>query len=193
MGEIAAWIAPIATTIAACVTAANLGSRITGWGFVIFTVGSVAWTLYGLATGQPNLLWQNVLLTLVNLFGVWRWLIRRASIEDWTQAVAERSEALPGPTFIPMTTLTGASVVGRDGVGLGTVVDAMVDCENGRMGGLVVSSGAGAGANSALHLLPWRNLVTEDERILTDLSERQFAALEVADPSAFPTPPFARR
>ncbi len=43
MESIATWLAPIATTIAALMTASNLGTRITGWGFVVFTVGSLAW------------------------------------------------------------------------------------------------------------------------------------------------------
>ena len=31
------WVAPIATIIAALMTASNLGSRITGAGFIVFT------------------------------------------------------------------------------------------------------------------------------------------------------------
>jgi hypothetical protein len=42
MNDIAAWIAPAATVIAAVMTAANLGARITDWGFVVFTVGSTS-------------------------------------------------------------------------------------------------------------------------------------------------------
>src|SRR6201999_4586061 len=59
--EIAEWVAPIATMIAALMTASNLGPRVTGWGFVVFTIGAIAWALIGLTTGQSNLLWQNVL------------------------------------------------------------------------------------------------------------------------------------
>lgn len=81
MSDIATWVAPVATTIAAIIVAANLGSWITGWGFMAFCVGSVAWMAVGALTDQPGLLWQNVLLTLVNLFGVWRWLGMRARYE----------------------------------------------------------------------------------------------------------------
>ena len=42
MESIATWVAPIATTIAALMTASNLGSRITGYGFIVFTIGSLA-------------------------------------------------------------------------------------------------------------------------------------------------------
>jgi hypothetical protein len=62
MESIATWLAPIATTIAALMTASNLGTRITGWGFVVFTIGSLAWLALGIATGQSNLLWQNIIL-----------------------------------------------------------------------------------------------------------------------------------
>ena len=43
-----------ATTIAALMTASNLGSRITGYGFIVFTLGSIAWLTLGIATGQAN-------------------------------------------------------------------------------------------------------------------------------------------
>ena len=45
MESIAGWVAPVATTIAALMTASNLGSRITGYGFIVFTVGyaSIGW------------------------------------------------------------------------------------------------------------------------------------------------------
>lgn len=36
---VAAWVAPVATMIAAVMTAANLGARVTGWGFVVFVIG----------------------------------------------------------------------------------------------------------------------------------------------------------
>ena len=37
------WLAAGATMIAALMTAANLGARITGWGFAMFALGSGAW------------------------------------------------------------------------------------------------------------------------------------------------------
>ena len=92
MEQIATWVAPIATTIAALMTASNLGSRITGFGFVVFTVGSLAWLTLGIATDQPNLLWQNIILTLLNLFGIWRWLGRQAKFEEGAEHAAAASE-----------------------------------------------------------------------------------------------------
>ena len=41
MAETISWIATIATVIAAFMTAANLGTRITGSGFCVFLVGSL--------------------------------------------------------------------------------------------------------------------------------------------------------
>ena len=42
MADSISWVATIATIIAASMTAANLGSRITGYGFAVFLVGSLA-------------------------------------------------------------------------------------------------------------------------------------------------------
>ena len=78
MEEIAGWIAPIATMLAAMMTAANLGARMTGWGFIVFTIGSVGWLVVANGSGQQNLLWTNAFLTLVNAVGIWRYLLRPA-------------------------------------------------------------------------------------------------------------------
>ena len=52
MADIISWVATIATIIAASMTAANLGARITGYGFCLFLVGSLAWLATGLITHQ---------------------------------------------------------------------------------------------------------------------------------------------
>jgi len=186
MGEIAGWFAPIATMIAACVTAANLGARVTGWGFVIFTFGSIAWTAYGYSTDQPNLLWQNLALTAVNLVGVWRWLIRQARFDDWARAAAEKSRAHPSPTLFPISSLVSASVTGGDGAALGTTVDAMATCDEGRIAYLVVSAGAVGALGTSLHVLPWERTRVTPGAVETDLSEETFARLELADAAQWP-------
>jgi len=84
MLDAAGWIAPAATMIAAIMTAANLGARVTGWGFAVFAVGALAWITVGAATGQQNLLWSNAFLLLVDLVGIWRWLGRRARDDSAT-------------------------------------------------------------------------------------------------------------
>ncbi len=88
MEYIANWVAPIATTIAAVMVAANLGARLTGFGFVAFSIGSVAWIIIGLATGQNNLVWQNGGLLAVNALGIWRWLGLRARYDKGAAAAA---------------------------------------------------------------------------------------------------------
>ena len=47
---LATWLAPAATMVAAMMTAANPGARVTGWGFVVFTVGSICWSFIGIST-----------------------------------------------------------------------------------------------------------------------------------------------
>ena len=41
MISLVGWLATIATMIAAMMTASNLGARVTGWGFVVFSISSV--------------------------------------------------------------------------------------------------------------------------------------------------------
>ncbi len=50
MADFIPWVATVATIIAASMTAANLGTRITGYGFAVFLVGSLAWLAAGLMT-----------------------------------------------------------------------------------------------------------------------------------------------
>ena len=92
MEQIANWVAPVATTLAAIMVAANLGARLTGFGFVAFSIGSVAWIAIGVATGQNNLVWQNAVLLAVNALGIWRWLGLRARY-DKGAAAATRATA----------------------------------------------------------------------------------------------------
>ena len=97
MSDIAAWAAPAATMLAAMMTAANLGARLTGAGFVVFTAGSLLWLYIGISNGQTGLLVTNGFLTLVNLVGVWRWLGRQWKYEDGAQSAIDISQKRPGP------------------------------------------------------------------------------------------------
>ena len=36
-------------------------------------------------TDQPALMWTNVVLTRLNMFGIWRWLGRQAKVEEGAQ------------------------------------------------------------------------------------------------------------
>ncbi len=150
MAEIAGWIAPAATMIAAMMTAANLGARLTGWGFVVFTVGSVAWSIVGLSSGQQNLIVANGFLTLVNAVGIWRWLGRQARHEDGGEKAARSSARAHAPTLFSAGALVGAPVKGRDGASLGQVVDAMLRSDGGGLAYLVMAEGGVAGVGERL-------------------------------------------
>src|SRR4051794_15407831 len=112
MADTISWIATIATIVAASMTAANLGARITGYGFAVFLVGSLAWLATGLMTDQPALTWTNAVLTMLNIFGVWRWLGRQARVEEGARAASEASEVTPGEALFPISLLSRAAVRG---------------------------------------------------------------------------------
>ena len=111
----AGWVAPIATAVAAIMTAVNLGARVTGWGFVVFLIGSLAWCAVGASTGQTNLLLTNGFLSLVNLIGIWRWLGRQARYEKGGAEAAEASVELPVPDMRTSSSLIGTPVSDRSG------------------------------------------------------------------------------
>ncbi len=178
MESIASWVAPIATTIAALMTASNLGSRITGYGFIVFTVGSLAWLTLGITTDQPNLLWQNLVLTGLNLFGIWRWLGRQARIEDGGLAAQQVSERMPSETLFPASLLTKAKLVGAGGEELGGCVDAMLGCRSGHPAYLAVAEGGVAGVGETLRRVEWREVHIEDDRIVAPLNRAEFERLD---------------
>ena len=177
MAENISWIATVATIIAASMTAANLGSRITGFGFCVFLVGSLAWLATGLMTGQPALMWTNVVLTVLNIFGIWRWLGRKTKVEEGARAASEASEETPGETLFPISLLARAPVMAVE-TELGQCVDAMAGCSSGRLGYVVVSQGGVAGVGETFRRLPWASATVEDDRVMTKLGADQFQRLE---------------
>ena len=68
--------------IAAIMVAANQGTRITGIGFVVFSVSSVIWIGTSVLSGNSPLAVQNVVLLGINLFGVYRYLWSGAQSEE---------------------------------------------------------------------------------------------------------------
>jgi len=76
--ETVGWIATGLTIVAATLVAADLGRRITGWAFVVFTLGSAAWIVSAHLDGDAPLGLTNIILAGINAFGVWRWLVRKA-------------------------------------------------------------------------------------------------------------------
>jgi hypothetical protein len=170
------WIATIATIAAASMTAANLGSRITGYGFLVFTIGALCWIAVGAMTHQPALLWTNVVLIFLDIFGVWRWLRRQAEVEEGARVASEASGQSPGEALFPVSLLTRAIVQSSDGE-IGHCVDAMAGCESGRLSYVVVSEGGLAGVGERFRRLPWSYGRVEGEKLQATLDPGQFEAL----------------
>jgi len=166
MSESISWIATVATIIAASMTAANLGARITGYGFCVFLLGSLAWLATGIMTGQPALVWTNVVLTVLNVFGIWRWLGRQARIEDGASTAADASVRQRGENLFPVSLLLKAPVEDRSGNPLGTCVDAMAGCASGGLRYVVASQGGIAGVGETLHRLPWEQAIIDDGKLI---------------------------
>ncbi len=177
MDQFVSWVATGATIFAACLTASNLGSRITGYGFIVFTIGSIAWFVLGWLTDQPALIYTNAVMTLLNLFGVYRWLGRQAKVEDGAAKAAEKSAAMPTETLFPASSLSNVSVLSRDGEPLGTTVDAMIGCGSGRLTYLVVAQGGVAGIGEVFRRVDWQYAGVHDGAIRTRFDEDAFARL----------------
>jgi hypothetical protein len=170
MSDSISWMATVATIIAASMTAANMGSRITGYGFVVFTVGAVFWIAVGLSTDQPALLWTNIVLLILDLFGVWRWLGRQTRIEEGSERGAQDSRVEPGEDLFPVSLLTKATVAASDGKEFGNCVDAMAGCSSGRIAYLVFSEGGVAGVGETLKRIDWSECRVSDERVEARIS-----------------------
>ena len=75
MADILGYFAMLTGAFAAVTISADISRRATGWAFVVFTLSSVSWIVNGALKGEPPLVIQNVIMTAINVFGVWRWLI----------------------------------------------------------------------------------------------------------------------
>jgi hypothetical protein len=186
MFAVAGWVAPAATMIAAIMTAANLGSRVTGWGFAVFALGALAWIIIAAGTGQQNLLWSNAFLLLVDLIGIWRWLGRRARYEAGAEAAAARSAVAPVPTLFAMTKLAGMGVWDEQGNTIGTTVDAMAASDSGAIAYLVVREGGLAGVGERLHAVGWHEVALKGEQLLSRLPADVLARRPSLTPGRWP-------
>jgi hypothetical protein len=171
MADTISWFATIATIIAASMTAANLGTRTTGYGFCVFLVGSLAWLAAGLMTGQMALVWTNVVLTILNIFGIWRWLGRQARIEEGASVGAEASQRAAGESLFPVSLLLRAPVDDGRGNVLGGCVDAMAECESGKLRYVVASQGGVGGVGETLRRIPWSMTRMDSERLIVDVHD----------------------
>ncbi len=186
MEDIAGWVAPIATMIAAMMTAANLGPRVTGWGFVVFTVGSIAWSIVAIVTGQANLLWANGFLTIVNIVGIWRWLGREAKFDDGAKAAQSDSKRPAVATLFPVTSIVGRPFIGKGGTVIGHGVGAMAACADGRIAYVVMREGGVGGMGERLHALAWEDVEVRDSGLVVSLDAEALAALPEVDPKEWP-------
>ena len=74
------WYGAIAGALAALIVSLDLGRRWTGGGFVIFVSSSIALILWGFLSREAKGIGvQNIALLLINLIGVYRYLIRRTA------------------------------------------------------------------------------------------------------------------
>lgn len=186
IADIAGWVAPVATAIAAIMTAANLGARVTGWGFVVFLIGSLAWSAVGATTGQTNLLLTNGFLTLVNLLGVWRWLGRQARYEKGGEAAAAASAARAAPDLRTLSSLIGAEVIDCDGDRVGEAIEALLECDGGRLDHIVIRSGGIGGVGEKLSAVACRDVLIRQDGVTLTLAKARFDALPEWVPEAGP-------
>lgn len=185
MAETISWAATIATIVAAFMTASNLGSRVTGYGFAVFTVGALCWIAVGVLTNQPALMWTNVVLTALDIFGVWRWLGRQAGVEEGGRAASEASELTPGEALFPVSLLTRAPVR-CEGEEVGHCIDAMAGSRTGKLDYLVVSEGGVAGVGERLRRLPWAAAHIDAETVVAHVGAADFGQLNVLQRDEWP-------
>ena len=183
------WIAVAATIVAALITAANLGARVTGSGFVMYTLASAIWIATGVMNGfEPlSVVVMHGVLVFINLFGVWRWLGRERRYEDSRDHAHKRSQWARVPTLFSAGSMIGSSVAGRGKDELGTVVDAMFNSEEKQIAYVVISEGGVAGAGETLRAVPPEHLKFEDGNIVCDLPEHDWRALPPIKNDKWPT------
>jgi len=67
-----------AAVLAALLVALDLGRAVTGWAFVLFVASSIALIAWGfLQQNSEGIGWQNIGMLLINITGVYRYLIRK--------------------------------------------------------------------------------------------------------------------
>jgi len=72
------WYGAVAGAIAALLVSLDLGRRWTGIAFVIFVTSSIALIAWGfLKPDAEGIGTQNIVLLVINLIGVYRYLIRK--------------------------------------------------------------------------------------------------------------------
>lgn len=88
------WIAAVGTMLAAGLVAADLGRRVTGWGFVLFCAVAITWIVSGMTTGAIPIAAMNGVLLLINAWGVWQYLLspKNKKVMERIEPVKQRIE-----------------------------------------------------------------------------------------------------
>ena len=88
------WIAAIGTVIAASMLAADLGRKVSGFGFVLFCAVAITWIVAGLSSGAMPIAVMNGVLLLINAWGVWQYLLnpRKKKVIERVEQVAAKIE-----------------------------------------------------------------------------------------------------
>jgi hypothetical protein len=77
------WYGAGAGAIAALIVSLDVGRRATGFAFVIFVTSSLALITWGfLSNKAEGIGTQNIILFVINVLGVYRYLIRKKPIES---------------------------------------------------------------------------------------------------------------
>ncbi|MEN3746401.1 PRC-barrel domain-containing protein [Sphingomonas sp. HF-S3] len=172
--------------IAAMMTAANLGARVTGWGFVVFTAGSICWSIVGLTSGQTNLVASNAFLTVVNLVGIWRWLGRQSVYEDGGKSATHASRRSASPTLFTATGIAGKPVADTSGEVIGKGVESLIECETGSISYVVIASGGIGGIEEQLRAVPRDRIDFGCDQLSLQMTRREFDAMAVLESGDWP-------
>ncbi len=88
------WIAALGTMCAAGLIAADLGRKVTGWGFVLFCAVSITWIVSGLTSDAMPIAAMNAVLLAINAWGVWQYLLnpRKKKVLERVEVVAAKIE-----------------------------------------------------------------------------------------------------
>lgn len=74
--EILRMFAALLTVLGAIMVALNYSPHVTVAGFAVFTAAALAWMVDGWIESRASLFFQNLVLLMVNIAGIYRWLPR---------------------------------------------------------------------------------------------------------------------
>lgn len=71
------WVASGGGIVAAAMISFDFGRKVTGWGLVLFAGSALIWIASAILTGDTALGTQNAVLLGIDLYGAYRYLIRK--------------------------------------------------------------------------------------------------------------------